>query len=365
MTEKMQDILITCEGKVLSRVCSAETLEGVASYLAPYPEVFIVYDTAVRPYAERIEALTGSKGLIGLDATEKTKDMSTVLGLCETLLEKGADRNALLLAVGGGITTDMAGFAASIYKRGIRFAYLPTTLLGQVDAALGGKTGVNFLNYKNILGVIRQPEFTFECAEVLQSLPYRDFKSGTAEMLKTFIIDNAENNYSRAVAVLSDIASSEKPSAAIKAHRTELMHLIHAAAAIKAGVVSRDQFEKGERKLLNLGHTFAHAIEWKSNAEGGGFSHGEAVGIGIKMAAELSEKLGLTSRAVVERIAGDLRACGLPVESSYDISALAEAMSKDKKAEGEKVRFVLIEDIGRLIMKDLRPFEVAELLESK
>ena len=144
------------------------------------------------------------KGVPGMliDAAECLKTMDTVMEICTWLLEQGADRDALVLAIGGGITSDMVGFAASIYKRGVRFAYVPTTLLAQVDAAIGGKTGVNLENYKNILGVIRQPEFTYLCPHALESLSQRDFLSGEAEVLKTFIIED-EGNYEKAVALFS------------------------------------------------------------------------------------------------------------------------------------------------------------------
>ena len=201
-----------------------------------------------------------------VDVSETVKTMESVMDICSWLLDKGADRDALVLAVGGGITTDMAGFAATIYKRGVRFAYIPTTLLAQVDAAIGGKTGVNFEKYKNILGVIRQPEFTYLCPQVLESLPAREFLSGAAELLKTFIISDG-GMYDRAVAYLK--AYSQDRAATLEQKEVELKELITAAAAVKAGVVSRDQFEKGERRVLNLGHTFAHAIETLSRQSEG------------------------------------------------------------------------------------------------
>jgi 3-dehydroquinate synthetase len=210
--------------------------------------------------------------------------------------------DALVLAIGGGITSDMVGFAASIYKRGLRFAYIPTTLLSQVDAAIGGKTGVNLNTYKNILGVIRQPEFTYISTKMLESLPHRDFLSGAAEMLKTFLIED-NGNYEVAVSVLStmnrrccemmvdgmDEADAWKEC--LLESVDDLTPLIAAAARVKAGVVSRDQFENGERRKLNLGHTFAHAIESLSRKYENAITHGEAVAMGILLAAELSEKL--------------------------------------------------------------------------
>ena len=269
----MEEIQVVIGGRTASRVISADSLQALTPLLEAYPKVFLVYDRNVAWVAQEIAAACPPAGMKVLDASEKAKDMATVLDLCSWLLEAGADRSSLLLAVGGGITTDLAGFAACIYRRGIRFAFVPTTLLAQVDAAIGGKTGVNFLDFKNMLGVIRQPEFTFECAQVLRTLPRRDFLSGAAELLKTFMIDNTGNAYEKTVALLSAPADS-----------ATLQTLIAAAAKVKAGIVSRDEQERGERRCLNLGHTFAHAIEHEARQAGLDVTHGEAVAVGILLA---------------------------------------------------------------------------------
>lgn len=366
------------------KIYSGQKITGVTGYLKGYPDVFVVADRQVKSSAEQVvkayEAqnpdnlgtLPHPSNLLLLDVSEENKSMSTVLEICKWLMDNEAGRNALLLAIGGGITTDMAGFAASIYKRGIRFAYVPTTFLSQVDAAIGGKTGVNFENYKNILGVIRQPEFTYICPEVLGTLPYRDFLSGAAELLKTFIIDNAGNNYEKAVEVLSEIHKSIDRKQAIALHLAEIEELAAAAARIKAGVVERDEFECGERRKLNLGHTFAHAIESVSmsmhNCAESGISHGEAVAMGMIMAAKASERhynlasenslqsddiAGQNDTATSEegeslssRLARDFSRCGLPTECPFPPESLSGAMKKDKKAENGIVHFVLIRAIG-------------------
>ena len=389
------DIEIRVDGKVLSRVVSGADIAGVAQLLVDYPRVWMVYDTNVASHAQKVAAAlnnesgyrtntvepqTGAKrsaeqssskkcargiesqvrapqltSSLAIETSEETKTIATVLEIEKWLLETGADRDALLLAVGGGITTDMAGFAASIYKRGIRFAFIPTTLLAQVDAAIGGKTGVNFDSYKNMIGVIRQPEFTYICPDVLATLPARDFRSGAAEMLKTFIIEDG-GNYEKAVKVLSEIAGADIPGqearrpaarASISAHSEALQELISAAAAVKAGVVSRDQYENGERRKLNLGHTFAHAIEWKARAEGSDITHGEAVAIGMIQAAKL------TDRAMAAKLKADFAKAGLPTELPFPLEDLAAAMTKDKKAEGGKVHFVLIRTIGEVYTEDM------------
>ena len=164
-------------------------------------EVYLVYDRNVTWAAERILGLCALQGAMAVEASEAAKNLGTVTDICRFLLDAGADRKALVLALGGGITTDMAGFAACIYKRGVRFATLPTTLLAQVDAGIGGKTGVNLDGYKNILGVIRQPEFVYIAGNTLETLPEREFRSGVAEMLKTFIISDAPH-YRRALQLL-------------------------------------------------------------------------------------------------------------------------------------------------------------------
>lgn len=405
------EIVIEDGGRVLSRIYVGNELAGAGRCLAGFPVVYAVYDRNVeRLAADLLSSLAGQGIRIAdsypLSATEEEKCMDTVAGICRWLMEKGADRNALLLAVGGGITTDIAGFAASVYKRGIRFAYLPTTLLAQVDAAIGGKTGVNLDSYKNMIGVIRQPEFTWLCPEVLSTLDYRTFLSGAAEMLKTFIISDG-GWYGRAVRFLSEIhdfihgeghdgmgigtscgysANSWHCDAAARYHdfinskKTELAGLIAAAAAVKARIVSADQFERGERRKLNLGHTFAHAIEWyerrmvktenSGTAETGGirdgnaagFSHGEAVAVGIILAARLSEASGVAPAGLEERLKADFIACGLPVDCPFPLAELTGAMTRDKKAEAGKIHFILIKGIGEVTECDMTAVKAAEYI---
>ena len=348
----MEEIQVVIGGRTASRVISADSLQGLTPLLEAYPKVYLVYDRNVAWVAQEIAAACPPAGMKVLDASEKAKDMATVLDLCSWLLEAGADRSSLLLAVGGGITTDLAGFAACIYRRGIRFAFVPTTLLAQVDAAIGGKTGVNFLDFKNMLGVIRQPDFTFECAQVLRTLPRRDFLSGAAELLKTFLIDNTGNAYEKTVAFLSAPADS-----------ATLQTLIAAAAKVKAGIVSRDEQERGERRCLNLGHTFAHAIEHEARQAGLDITHGEAVAVGILLAARLSEAMGLAPKGLAARLEADWTACGLPTSVPFDLGTLTAAMTKDKKAEGDTIHFVLLSSIGQVEIRKISAAEAtAQLL---
>ena len=348
----MEEIQVVIGGRTASRVISADSIQALTPLLEAYSKVFLVYDRNVAWVSKEIAAGCPLAGMKALDTSEKAKDMATVLDLCSWLLEAGADRSSLLLAVGGGITTDLAGFAACIYRRGIRFAFVPTTLLAQVDAAIGGKTGVNFLDFKNMLGVIRQPEFTFECAQVLRTLPRRDFLSGAAELLKTFLIDNTGNAYEKTVAFLSAPADS-----------ATLQTLIAAAAKVKAGIVSRDEQERGERRCLNLGHTFAHAIEHEARQAGLDITHGEAVAVGILLAARLSEAMGLAPKGLAARLEADWTACGLPTSVPFDLGTLTAAMTKDKKAEGDTIHFVLPSSIGQVEIRKISAAEAtAQLL---
>ena len=340
-----KEITITIGGTAAGRVVGGSRIAEIAPLLSGESEVFVVFDEQVSWVAgEVMAAVPGVRGSIAIEATEEGKSMETVLLIARSLLEAGASRKALVLAVGGGITTDLAGFAASIYKRGVRYANVPTTLLAQVDAAIGGKTGVNFDSYKNMLGVIVQPVFTFVCAEVLRTLPRRDFLSGAAEMLKTFVIENEDDHYARALAWISSGS-------------TDGQELILAAAAVKAGVVSRDPFEAGERRKLNLGHTFAHAIEHEARLRGDDITHGEAVTMGMILAARLSDALGV-STGLEASLTQDFTTAGLPTQCPYPVETLAEAMDKDKKAEGGLVHFVLPERVGSVIIRDL-PVRVA------
>lgn len=379
----MEQINIYSGKDVISRVIIDNDVETLASLLEPYRKVYAVMDSAVAadcPVALEIAALLNAKGAPGMlvEASEQEKTMETVVKICSWLMEQGADRDALVLAIGGGITTDITGFAASIYKRGVRFAYMPTTLLAQVDAAVGGKTGVNFDNYKNMLGVIRQPKFTFICPPVLESLSSRDFLSGAAEMLKSFIIEDG-GWYVRAIEWLKAYSSTDAQDAYLRENVEELSALIGAAVGVKAGVVSRDQFEGGERRKLNLGHTFAHAIETLAQRkrmesdDAPDITHGEAVAMGMVMAAELSDRYRQMNGEIVtreygfecgleQRLEADFLSCGLPIGCPFKLSLMAEVMRRDKKAEAGKVHFILPFDIGDVRMVDMAIDEVLSLM---
>jgi len=357
----MEEIDIRIDGKTLSRVVSVAGLEDVAGHLEPWKRIYMVYDHKAERHAKALIPTLGNRlaSAASIETGETEKTIGGVMEICGWLLGNGATRHDLLLAVGGGITTDMAGFAAAIYMRGISVAYLPTTLLAQVDAAIGGKNGVNFSGLKNMVGTIRQPVLVFECPVVLGTLPYREFVCGSAELLKTFIIDDTDGNYEKAARLLARINGAESRRFAIEASAEQLGGLIHAAGGVKAGIVSRDQFEGGERRLLNLGHTFAHAIEAVAksrNDEGGSYdiAHGEAVASGMILAATLSEKLGLADSGLVRQLRNNFAGCGLPDACPFPIEDLAQAMRSDKKSSGDgSVTFVLPRAIGDVTTMEL------------
>ncbi|MBR6423781.1 MAG: 3-dehydroquinate synthase [Bacteroidales bacterium] len=269
-----------------------------------------------------------------IHAVEEEKTLATVERLVAELLALQADRSTMLVGVGGGITTDITGFTAAIYKRGVPCGLVPTTLLAQVDAALGGKNGVNFDRYKNMVGTFREPAFVYVDTDFLQTLPPRELRCGAAEMLKTFLLADAEA-YEAAVAVFSGPHPEQVPE-----------RLIRRAAEIKLGLVEQDPEDRDVRQLLNLGHTFGHAIEKCSDQ----YLHGEAVSIGIVMAARLACEKQLLDPETAARIARDFAACGLPVEPPVPEAALCEAILQDKKRTGETLRFVLPVAIGKAIL---------------
>ena len=377
------------------KISSAE--QYLIGLLLTYKHLYAFIDKQLMMKSQIVRDLAVELQEIGcpmraVEATEEAKTMDSVLDMCSWLMEKGADRDAVLVAIGGGITTDMVGFAAGIYKRGVRYVNVPSTLLAQVDAALGGKSGVNFEKYKNMLGVIRQPSITFIWPSLLTTLPRRDFLSGAAEMLKTFMIED-NGNYQKAADLFFDMSSEynmevlmngkdEKKTwtGIMKKHMDTLCELIGAAANVKAGVVSRDPFEKEERRKLNLGHTFAHAIETLAQRDGGerfsnhdgaseikGVTHGEAVAMGLVLAARLADRYFRKDKndptELEAKVSSDLWDADIPCYCPYTVEEMAETMKKDKKAEGGKIHFVLPKAVGDVKIVDLTVEEVIRLLK--
>lgn len=267
---------------------------------------------------------------IVIDAGEESKNPQGLFSLIKLMMEAGCDRETLVVAVGGGTLTDLAGFASSIYMRGVDFILVPTTLLAQADASIGGKNGINVDGYKNIVGVIRQPLKTIIAPFYLNSLSEEALREGFAEMVKSALIGD------RHMFEFFEQSLSDSPLS------TKLLgDTIARCAIIKAAIVERDPYEKGERIFLNLGHTFAHAIERSKK-----ISHGYAVSQGLVAATALSVRLGFAHESLKLRVKRVLEAASLPV--NMDISALefADCAAKDKKRENNSIKFVLLRDVG-------------------
>ncbi len=334
----------------MSKISICRSISELRAALPQSRQIFVIIDNNLKDYYR----FFNNCYIIETPTGEKLKTLTTVETLAGRLLEEGADRSSFILGVGGGITSDLTGFLASIYKRGVDFAFVPTTLLSMCDAAIGGKNGVNFHGLKNMLGVIREPSQVIICPEFLKTLSVKQFRSGSAEVLKTFMIYDAEY-YRKAVDLFSRIATG-----GLEGKTEELIDIIGKCASYKQAVVARDLNEHGERRLLNLGHSFAHAIEScaltsEDNtglAASGQFSHGEAVAIGLALAARAAATLHEAEPELEQQIRKDLRACGLPdsLEGlSLDGSKLCAAMLKDKKVEGDSIHLILPRRIGEVI----------------
>ena len=280
---------------------------------------------------------------------EDHKTLETVACIERELLAMGADRSSYLVGFGGGIVTDITGFVASTYMRGIGFGFVATSLLAQVDASVGGKNGVNLDGYKNMVGTFNQPDFVLCDLGVLKTLPVRELRAGMSEILKCGLIKDK---------ALFEIFEKESFEGIIS-ERTLLAKVIEAAVNIKATVVEVDEKEAGERKLLNLGHTFGHAIE-KSTSK---YIHGEAVAIGMVIAARISARQGLISLQDFQRIENAIGLQGLPLEAEgVDKGTLIKAAHSDKKKAGDYMEMILLEGIGHGVVRKLPIAEFDSLL---
>lgn len=285
---------------------------------------------------------------------EECKNMATLTSLLEQMVAFGLDRKSTVIALGGGIVGDIAGFAAATYMRGIACIQIPTTLLAQVDSSVGGKTGVNLPQGKNLVGAFFQPGLVFVDVDFIQTLPEREFLTGLAEVIKYGIIRDHEF-----------FAYLEDNMAEIKARDNQcLIHIVNRCCAIKADIVAQDETESGLRALLNLGHTFGHAFETLTNYQQ--YTHGEAVAIGMVCAGYLASHLGLLSRKDLVRINNILRGYGLPVNfGDLDSTAIISQMHKDKKTIGGNMQIVMPTAIGMSrIFKDIPEDAMQTVLDS-
>tara|TARA_B100000676_G_C17983311_1_gene790376 strand:+ start:12 stop:1154 length:1143 start_codon:yes stop_codon:yes gene_type:complete len=333
-----------------------EQAGSLISSLIPSNKVIIVSDSNIAPlYLAKLENSLKNAGIkfssVTLKPGEKIKSFEHLQNLIEILLEKGVDRKTTLIALGGGVIGDLTGFCAAIIMRGIHYIQIPTTLLSQVDSSVGGKTGINSTFGKNLIGAFHQPLLVLIDLNCLDSLPHRQLMAGYAEIIKYSLINDAE--------FFSWLEVNG--SSLIKGNKDLQAQAILKSCAVKAKIVAEDERESGIRALLNLGHTFAHALEAEV-----GYSdkllHGEAVSIGMMMAFELSQQLGFCHETDVERVRAHLNKIGLPASlagianDKWTPKRLINHMALDKKTEGGSMTFILAHAIGlSFIFRDIDP----------
>ena len=304
----------------------------------PGRDVLLVSNTTVRPlHAESVIRALSSRRVVEatLPDGESHKTLENVARILDVLVANRFGRDCTVIALGGGVVGDMAGFAAACYQRGVAYVQIPTTLLAQVDSSVGGKTGVNHPGGKNLIGAFHQPTAVLADTLTLRTLPARELRAGLAEVIKYGLICDAAF-----FAWLEDHID-----ALLERDPDALAHVIRRSCEIKAAIVGRDEREQGERALLNLGHTFGHAIEAATGYAK--WLHGEAVGTGLLMAASMSHECGLLSAADVERVRRLLERAGLPVaDPDVPAEAAFEHMRIDKKVKGGRIRLVLLRSVG-------------------
>lgn len=307
-----------------------------------YSKVTIITDKNIEKlWLKKLEKTIGIPLIsVVISPGEKEKNIETVKYIWEEMIKAKIDRKSLIINLGGGVIGDMGGFTAGTYMRGIDFINIPTTLLAMVDSSVGGKTGIDFLNIKNIIGTFNQPKAVVIDTQILESLPSREFISGFGEILKHGLI--ADKHYFEKV-------SSKNP---LEFSLSELEDIIYGSCVIKSEIVIADEKEQGNRKLLNLGHTIGHAVEILSQKTSEPLLHGEAVSIGIAAENDIAVKMGILPQDTADLIKEKLLFAGLPVETNveYPISEVIEKMKSDKKNEKGKIRFTLLKNIGEAII---------------
>lgn len=357
---------------------------GVSADVRP-TSIYAVVDDNV---AGRFAPVLGAAGIEWMPfvAQEERKSLEGLQVIVGWLLEREADRGALLLGIGGGVVTDITAFAASVYKRGIKYALVPTTLLAQVDASIGGKTGVNFHGYKNVIGTFGSPEAVIVAPRVLGSLPAEEWHSGMAEVLKTLIIGDAEM-YGEAVEWYGGILErrgipgnevrlgEEADTAAVQGQCDAGMpgRIVRRCIGIKSAIVEADRTEKGERMKLNLGHTLGHAVESICLNAGRPVTHGVAVAAGIIAAAGISLRKGVLAEDVAGRIVRDFKSLGYrdvweilanctDVPEEEMAAKLSDFVLNDKKRKEDFINFVLIRGLGSVETAALGVNELQEII---
>lgn len=284
---------------------------------------------------------------IVLETSEESKQSETVTDIVEQLLQMGATRKTCLIGIGGGCLTDIVGYVSAIYMRGIRVGFMPTTVLGLVDAAIGGKNGVNVGMVKNIIGTIRQPEFLLFDMHLLRSLPANEWSNGFAEIIKYACIFDAALFHELELHDVDYYRTNEQAFTA----------LVRRCVAHKNRIVQADEHEKAERKLLNFGHTFGHAIENLYN-----LAHGQAVAIGMLMATRLSEEYSGLSSSFGPRLQQVLERYDLPVSLAYKADEVMNLLTKDKKRMDASIDYILLQDLGKAYIMPLQINQIETIL---
>ena len=320
-------------GNAQSQVIVGESYLNLPKYLPAGRQVIVIADANIlKYYGDFFQTWP----VIEIGTGEKNKTIDTLTHIYQQLLRYNADRNSFVVAAGGGIVCDVAGFAASTYMRGVPFGFVSTTLLSQVDASVGGKNGVNFGGYKNMIGTFNQPQFVLCDTSMLQTLPDHELVSGFAEIVKAAAIRDAglfdylEQNAGKDVARNPDV----------------IRHLVVESVKIKADVVEHDEREQGERRILNFGHTFGHAIEVLT-----GVSHGAAVSVGMMIAARWSAGECGLPQTQVSRLEQLLVQLGLPVTTHAPPEDILHTLLKDKKRENDAIHLVLLSEIGKAVIR--------------
>ncbi|MBN1548886.1 MAG: 3-dehydroquinate synthase [Syntrophaceae bacterium] len=283
----------------------------------------------------RFKSMGLEAAMITIPAGEASKNMDTALSVMKEMLALGADRSSVIIALGGGVIGDLAGFVASVYMRGIPYIQIPTTLMAQVDSSIGGKTAVDLPEGKNLVGTFTQPQAIYIDLKFLETLPEKEIKNGLAEIIKAGIIEDLR---------LFNLLEAETDAIRVR-ERNIMKSIVEKACQVKKGIVELDEREKGLRRILNFGHTLGHALEAESGYE---LSHGEAVSIGMVAAARISEKLYNLPAQDLERIESLIAAIGHPTKIPESISTegVLARLKIDKKKVGDTVHFVLIKKIG-------------------
>ena len=352
----MHTVTVPLDARSYSIYIGQGLLEKIGDFLRQWPltkKALVVTQPAIQAiYGDRVLESLRAQGFAAdtfevLDA-EEAKSLTWLEKIYDRLIDLRLDRRSPLIALGGGVVGDLAGFAAATYLRGIPLVQIPTTLLAQVDSSIGGKTAVNHPRGKNLIGAFYQPRVVCIAVDTLQTLPARELRSGLAEVIKYGVIANPE---------LFQLLE-EHTAQVLHGDAALLTRIIRDCCQIKAEVVSADEQEGGLRAILNFGHTFGHAIE-----AAGGFStytHGEAVAIGMIWATELSRRLGMCSPDLPERLRRLLCGFGLPTAPAQDLPGIREALLLDKKALGGQSRFILVEDLGKVSMRGDVPSQLVE-----